>query len=173
MVIQARSSVCNPNSPKSILRLREAVPFRLPRWDFRYFTRFGINAINCLLYATGRAVAASLCEARASHRDAATELDDAIAINFLLRLRPARVAAVEVVQPAEALALLSYRSNISHQSCHRLCLLLPTRNRPPCARCAAEFFPPDTIPSAKSPCHCAGPNTADEFLPRHNPSRSA
>src|SRR6266542_1492399 len=94
LVIQARSSVCNPNSPKSILRLRAAVPFRLPRWDFRYFTRFGINAINCLLYATGRAVAASLCEARASHRDAATELDDAIAINFLLRLRSARVAVV-------------------------------------------------------------------------------
>src|SRR5262245_62602829 len=44
-VIQARSSVCKPNSPKSILRLREAVPFRLPRWDFRYFTRFGINGI--------------------------------------------------------------------------------------------------------------------------------
>src|SRR5437764_6563529 len=48
-VIQARSSVCNPNSPKSILRLREAVPLRLPRWDFRYFTRFGINGINLLL----------------------------------------------------------------------------------------------------------------------------
>src|SRR5881398_3105825 len=48
-VIQARSSVCNPNSPKSILRLREAVPLRLPRWDFRYFTRFGINGINFLL----------------------------------------------------------------------------------------------------------------------------
>src|SRR5215475_963862 len=44
-VIQARSSVCRPNSPKSILRLREAVPFRLPRWAFRYFTRFGINGI--------------------------------------------------------------------------------------------------------------------------------
>src|SRR5437762_14318742 len=44
-VIHARSSVCNPNSPKSILRLREAVPFRLPRWAFRYFTRFGINGI--------------------------------------------------------------------------------------------------------------------------------
>src|SRR4029077_6132514 len=43
--IQARSSVCKPNSPKSILRLREAVPFRLPRWAFRYFTRFGINGI--------------------------------------------------------------------------------------------------------------------------------
>src|SRR5437773_12146178 len=48
-VIQARSSVCNPNSPKSILRLREAVPFRLPRWVFRYFTRFGIKGINFLL----------------------------------------------------------------------------------------------------------------------------
>src|SRR5438093_8734884 len=48
-VIQARSSVCNPNSPKSILRLREAVPLRLPRWDFRYFTRFGINGITILL----------------------------------------------------------------------------------------------------------------------------
>src|SRR5919106_6371350 len=45
LVIQARSSVCKPNSPKSILRLREAVPFRLPRWAFRYFTRFGINGI--------------------------------------------------------------------------------------------------------------------------------
>src|SRR5690348_17957238 len=44
-VIQARSSVCRPNSPKSIRRLREAVPFRLPRWDFRYFTRLGINGI--------------------------------------------------------------------------------------------------------------------------------
>src|SRR5947199_4703071 len=48
-VIQARSSVCKPNSPKSILKLREAVPLRLPRWDFRYFTRFGINGINFLL----------------------------------------------------------------------------------------------------------------------------
>src|SRR6266568_58376 len=44
-VIQARSSVCRPNSPKSILRLREAVPLRLPRWDLRYFTRFGINGM--------------------------------------------------------------------------------------------------------------------------------
>src|SRR5215467_4920890 len=45
LVIHARSRVCSPNSPKSILRLREAVPFRLPRWAFRYFTRFGINGI--------------------------------------------------------------------------------------------------------------------------------
>src|SRR6266550_5490462 len=49
LVIQARSSVCKPNSPKSILRLREAVPLRLPRWDFRYFTRFGINGIKFFL----------------------------------------------------------------------------------------------------------------------------
>src|SRR6266480_1370142 len=48
-VIQARSSVCNPNSPKSIRKFREAVPFRLPRWDLRYFTRLGINGINSLL----------------------------------------------------------------------------------------------------------------------------
>src|ERR1043165_8543995 len=48
-VIHARSSVCKPNSPKSIFRLREAVPLRLPRWVFRYFTRFGINGINLLL----------------------------------------------------------------------------------------------------------------------------
>src|SRR5262245_13497079 len=45
LVIHARSSVCKPNSPKSIVRLREAVPFRLPRWAFRYFTRFGIKGI--------------------------------------------------------------------------------------------------------------------------------
>src|SRR6267143_4735474 len=65
LVIQARSSVCKPNSPKSILRLREAVPFRLPRWDFRYFTRFGINGINLLLRlerARGPEVAAAAAE---------------------------------------------------------------------------------------------------------------
>src|ERR1700719_2062590 len=48
-VIHARSSVCNPNSPKLIRRLREAVPLRLPRWDFRYFTRLGINGIKIRL----------------------------------------------------------------------------------------------------------------------------
>src|SRR5438046_6625192 len=48
-VIQALSSVCKPNSPKSIRRLREAVPLRLPRWDLRYFTRLGINGIKILL----------------------------------------------------------------------------------------------------------------------------
>src|SRR5207249_3890596 len=47
-VIQARSSVCRPNSPKSIRKLREAVPLRLPRWDLRYFTRLGINGITNL-----------------------------------------------------------------------------------------------------------------------------
>src|SRR6266567_2108854 len=58
-VIQARSSVCKPNSPKSILRLREAVPLRLPRWDLRYFTRFGINGMAILLkLAQGLATAA-------------------------------------------------------------------------------------------------------------------
>src|SRR5436190_22695499 len=45
LVIHARSSVCSPNSPKLIRRLREAVPLRLPRWDFRYFTLLGINGI--------------------------------------------------------------------------------------------------------------------------------
>src|SRR6476646_11803539 len=61
LVIHARSSVCKPNSPKSILRLREAVPFRLPRWAFRYFTRFGINGIESppkLQLARAAAVAA-------------------------------------------------------------------------------------------------------------------
>src|SRR5215813_1044314 len=45
LVIQARSSVCKPNSPKSMVILRDAVPFRLPRWAFRYFTRSGIMGI--------------------------------------------------------------------------------------------------------------------------------
>jgi hypothetical protein len=45
LVIQARSSVCRPNSPKSMRRLREAVPLRLPRWVLRYLTRLGINGM--------------------------------------------------------------------------------------------------------------------------------
>src|ERR1043166_1820673 len=49
LVSQARSMVCKPNSPKSIRRLREAVPLRLPRWDLRYFTRLGINGITIRL----------------------------------------------------------------------------------------------------------------------------
>src|SRR5207248_10846867 len=49
LVIHARSSVCKPNSPKLIRKLREAVPLRLPRWDFRYFTRLGINGIKIRL----------------------------------------------------------------------------------------------------------------------------
>src|SRR5437762_4486971 len=48
LVIQARSSGCKPNSPKSIRRVREAVPLRLPRWDLRYFPRLGINGITIL-----------------------------------------------------------------------------------------------------------------------------
>src|SRR5256885_5934852 len=61
LVIQARSSVCKPNSPKSILRFREAVPLRLPRWDLRYFTRFGINGMAFLLkLAQGLAAAAAV-----------------------------------------------------------------------------------------------------------------
>src|SRR5436305_1834761 len=86
---ERRARVWNPTALKSVLGLGDAVPFRLPLWDLRYVTRFGINAINLLLYATGRALDASRCEGRAAHRDAATELDGAIAINFLLRLRSA------------------------------------------------------------------------------------
>src|SRR5438067_7831704 len=52
-VIQARSSVCRPNSPKSILRLREAVPLLLPRWDLRYVTLFGINGMAIPPYSFG------------------------------------------------------------------------------------------------------------------------
>src|SRR5687768_12341492 len=43
LVIQARSNVCKPKAPKSILILREAIPARLPRCDFRYFTLLGIK----------------------------------------------------------------------------------------------------------------------------------
>src|SRR4029079_15046583 len=49
LVIQARSSVCRANAPKSIEILREAVPARDPRWVFRYFTRLGIKGITCFL----------------------------------------------------------------------------------------------------------------------------
>src|SRR5437764_3040513 len=119
-VIQARSSVCKPNSPKSILKLREAVPLRLPRWDFRYFTRFGINGIS-----------------------------------FPFRLQPARVpvAAAALVVSIEALALPFCKSNISPRFCHRPCLLLRSRNQSASATCAAELFPLDTIPNAKSRRH--------------------
>src|SRR4030095_12225087 len=64
LVIQARSRVCKPNSPKSILRLRDAVPLRFPRGVFRYFTRFGINGITILLKRPqGPAVAGGLMAA--------------------------------------------------------------------------------------------------------------
>src|ERR1043166_8815336 len=66
LVIHARSSVCRPNSPKSIRKLREAVPLRLPRWVLRYFTRLGIKGIkNYLLklqQAAARAAAAERIE---------------------------------------------------------------------------------------------------------------
>src|ERR1700755_1123993 len=45
LVIQARSSVCKAYSPKAIEIFREALPVRLPRCVFRYFTLFGINGI--------------------------------------------------------------------------------------------------------------------------------
>src|SRR6266581_9255258 len=61
-VIQARSSVCRPNSPKSIRKLREAVPLRLPRWDLRYFTRLGINGIKFLLRVEPARVLAAVVE---------------------------------------------------------------------------------------------------------------
>ena len=48
-VIQARSSVCRANAPKSIEMVREAFPARLPRWVLRYFTRLGIKGITDLL----------------------------------------------------------------------------------------------------------------------------
>src|SRR5882724_3217390 len=87
LVIHARSSVCKPNSPKSILRLREAVPFRLPRWAFRYFTRFGINGIKKCFYIIKIAplvVAASLCEASA--RPTGTRATDFVSINGIRTL---------------------------------------------------------------------------------------
>src|SRR5271169_185305 len=45
LVIQARSRVWSAKEPKSILRLREAKPLRLPRWDLRYLTRLGRSGI--------------------------------------------------------------------------------------------------------------------------------
>src|ERR1700761_7395439 len=47
-VIQARSRVCKAYSPKAIEMFRVALPVRLPRWVFRYFTLFGINGIRDL-----------------------------------------------------------------------------------------------------------------------------
>src|ERR1700757_3080850 len=47
-VIQARSKVCSAYSPKAIETFREALPARLPRWVFRYFTLFGIKGIRTL-----------------------------------------------------------------------------------------------------------------------------
>src|SRR6202140_2126729 len=47
-VIQARSSVCKAYSPNAIEMFRVALPVRLPRCVFRYFTLFGINGIRDL-----------------------------------------------------------------------------------------------------------------------------
>src|SRR5207244_9305683 len=92
-VIQARSRVCNPNSPKSIRKLREAVPLRLPRWDLRYFTLFGINGIKNFPYlkiADRRCSRFAKRSAHASHRDAATVFGCINGINRLLRVRLSR-----------------------------------------------------------------------------------
>src|SRR6266404_7883300 len=137
LVIHARSSVCNPNSPKLIRKLREAVPLRLPRWDFRYFTRLGINGIK------------------------------------IPRLGPVQLAAV--AEPLQlglhSAPLPSYTSSISRRSCHKRCLLRRNRSQSECAKCAVELSLRGTIPSAKFPHRSIGPNNADEFLPRQNPSR--
>src|SRR5437879_821848 len=84
LVSQARSSVCNPNSPKSIVRLREAVPFRLPRWAFRYFTRLGINGIKTplTLELARMAAAAGRRVAQAPPRDALLFYRSNISLQF-------------------------------------------------------------------------------------------
>src|SRR5262245_29979449 len=46
---QPPSSDCNPNSPNETVLPRWALPFTLPRWLFRYFTRLGICGIVRLL----------------------------------------------------------------------------------------------------------------------------
>src|SRR5262249_46137080 len=118
LVIHARSSVCKPNSPKSIVRFREAVPFRLPRWAFRYFTRSGI-----------------------------------IGIKIPPKLQLAPVTAVgsqQVERTLRRAALLFYKSNISLRSSRKPCWLPQNRSQSACAACAVEFFPPGTIPNARS-----------------------
>src|SRR6202030_977495 len=133
-VIHARSSVCNPNSPKLIRKLREAVPLRLPRWDFRYFTRFGINGIKI-----PRLRPAQLASV-------------------------AGVAVAEPLQPELRSALLpSYRSSILRRSFRKLCSPRQNRNRLQCAMCAAALCLRDTIPSARFPRHSIGPSNADEL----------
>src|SRR5437588_5724720 len=46
---QPPSSDCKPNSPKVTVLPRLALPFTLPRWLFRNFTRLGMSGIACLL----------------------------------------------------------------------------------------------------------------------------
>src|SRR6187551_2178176 len=48
-VIQAALVVCNPNSPNATVLPRVALPFILPRWLLRNFTRLGIIGIGHLL----------------------------------------------------------------------------------------------------------------------------
>src|SRR5436190_12243328 len=42
-ISQPCSSAIRPKSPKETRLPRVAGPFMIPRWDFRYFTRLGIN----------------------------------------------------------------------------------------------------------------------------------
>src|SRR5207237_10372979 len=46
---QPPSSDCRPNSPKVTVLPRLALPFSVPRWLFRNFTRLGMSGIGCLL----------------------------------------------------------------------------------------------------------------------------
>src|SRR5262245_63764060 len=46
---QPPSRACRPNSPKVTVLPRVALPFTLPRWLFRNFTRLGMSGIACLL----------------------------------------------------------------------------------------------------------------------------
>src|SRR5438067_5296233 len=140
-VIQARSSVCRPNSPKSIRKLRDAVPLRLPRWDLRYFTRLGINGMTNLPRVEPP------------------------------RLVTAVVAAAAQPAPAFPRPLLpSYKSNTSLQSSRKRCWLRKIRNRSLCAGYAAAPYLGDTIRSAKFPLRSIDPSCADEFRARRNPS---
>src|SRR4030042_4592254 len=45
-VIQHASIDCNPNSPKTTVLPDCALPFRVPRWDLRYFTLFGCSTFS-------------------------------------------------------------------------------------------------------------------------------
>src|SRR5215831_17532028 len=46
---QPPSSACKPNSPNATALPRLALPFTLPRWLFRNFTRLGMSGIGVLL----------------------------------------------------------------------------------------------------------------------------